>query len=63
MSVQEWVMSKPYFTPKEMHEFLGMGLMTVYRHIEQGKLKKMGAMTPVKISREELIKYLDLDIK
>lgn len=51
------IKNKPYYTPQEVADYLGVKVLTVYRWIKDGKLKavKIGQWRISKENLEELL--------
>ena len=56
----ENLLSKPFLSPKELKEVLGISLPTIYRLIDSRKLPAFKIGNSLRFLREDVLAYLEL---
>jgi len=59
-SIPENLLSKPFLSPKELKEVLGISLPTIYRLIDSRKLPAFKIGNSLRFLREDVLAYLEL---
>lgn len=57
-SIPENLIDKPFLSSKELKDFLGVSILTVYRLINGGKLPAFKIGKSLRFHREDIIDYL-----
>ncbi len=57
-SIPDNLIDKSFLSPKELKDFLGVSILTVYRLIESGKLPAFKIGKSLRFHREDIIAYL-----
>jgi len=58
-SIPENLLSKPFISPKELKEVLGISLPTIYRLIDSRKLPAFKIGNSLRFLREDVLAYLE----
>ena len=58
-SIPENLLSKPFISPKELKEVLGISLPTIYRLIDSRKLAAFKIGNSLRFLREDVLAYLE----
>lgn len=58
-SIPENLITKPFLSPKELKDVLGISLPTVYRLIDERKLPAFKIGNSLRFLREDVIAYLE----
>ena len=58
-SIPENLLSKPFLSPKELKEVLGISLPTIYRLIDSRKLPAFKIGNSLRFLREDVLAYLE----
>jgi excisionase family DNA binding protein len=58
-SIPDNLIEKPFLSPKELKEILGISIPTVYRLIESRKLPVFKVGNSLRFLREDVIAYLE----
>lgn len=57
-SIPDNLIKKPFLSPKELKDFLGVSILTIYRLIESGTLPAFKIGKSLRFFREDIIAYL-----
>ncbi len=57
-SIPENLIDKPFLSPKELKDILGISILTVYRLIDSRKLPAFKIGNSLRVLREDVIEYL-----
>ena len=57
-SIPENLIDKPFLSPKELKDILGVSILTVYRLVESGKLPVFKIGKSLRFNREDIISFL-----
>jgi excisionase family DNA binding protein len=52
------LIDKPFLSPKELKDFLGVSILTIYRLIDSGKLPAFKIGKSLRFHKEDIIIYL-----
>lgn len=53
---------KPYYRPNEIADIADISLRTVYRMIEDGKIKTVKIGHNIRVARDEFLRFIESDL-
>lgn len=58
-SIPENLITKPFFSPKDLKEILGISIPSIYRLIDSRKLPAFKIGKSLRFSKEDIIEFLE----